>query len=97
MRALRLDVINSIRGGDRSFQWRRDKSAHQFGIGPDVNRIHGDRGDVAARILPNVEGLHRLQSGNQDHEADHHRQHRASNEKIGKRFHLIAVALPIYL
>src|SRR5207247_7455797 len=37
--ALRLDVIDPIGRGDRAFQWSRDKSAHQFRIRANVNRV----------------------------------------------------------
>src|SRR5207253_11284579 len=67
---------------------RRNKSADQFRIRSDVDSCHGDGGDVAARILANVDRLHRLQTGDENDEADHHCQHRPLDEKIGERFHV---------
>ena len=85
---LRLDVIDSVRGGDRALERRGDESAHQFRVRANVNGRHRDRRDIAARILANIDRLHRLQAGNENDEAHHDRQHRAFDEKIGKRFHL---------
>ena len=50
--------------------------------------VHGDRGDVAARILAHIDRLDRLQTGDENHEADYQRQDRAFDEKIGERFHV---------
>ena len=58
----------------------------KFSIRADVDGRHRDRGDIAARILAHVKRLHRLQSSDENHEADDHRQYRALDEKIGEDF-----------
>src|SRR6266700_3619728 len=80
VRALRLDVIDSVSCGDGTLEWRCDKSPNEFSIGADINCRYLDRGDVAARILAYVDRPHRLQTGDQDHKANHQRQHRALDE-----------------
>src|SRR5260370_38837176 len=58
-----------------------------FRIRPDVDGCHCDRGNIAARILANINRPHRLQAGDENDEADHHREDGTANKKIGKRFH----------
>ena len=85
---LRLDVIDPVRGRDRAFEGRGDKAADQFRIRADVNGRHRDRRDIAARILAHIDRFHRLQTGDENDKADHHREDRTANKKIGKRFHV---------
>ena len=55
LRALRLDVVDAVRGRDRTFQRRGNESANEFCIRADINRRHRDRSDIASRILPNID------------------------------------------
>ena len=45
---------------------------NEFCIRSDVDRRHRDRSNIAARILANVDRLHRLQAGDENDEAHHH-------------------------
>ena len=51
LQTLRLDVIDSVRRRDCTFQRGGDESTDQFCVGTDVDRRYRDRCDVAARIL----------------------------------------------
>ena len=91
LRALRLDVVDAVRSRHRALDRSSDKSPNEFGVSADVNRGHRDRGDVAARVLPHIQRLHRLQTGDEDDKANHHRQHRPFDKQIGKFHFLIRV------
>ena len=44
-------VIDALGAGDDPFQRRREETTHEVGVGSDVDRLHGNHGQVAARIL----------------------------------------------
>ncbi len=78
--AFRLDVINPVGAGDNPFQRRGDVAAHQVSVGADVGGFDRDHGDVAARVLPDVQRAVRLQPGQQDDQVDHRRHDRTADE-----------------
>src|SRR5260370_3964173 len=49
-----------------------------FRIRPDVDGCHCDRGNIAARILANINRPHRLQAGDENDEADHRSEEHTS-------------------
>src|SRR5204863_7337480 len=71
----------------------RKNTADQVRIRSDGDMCHRDCGDVAARMLATIDRLHRLQAGDENDEADHHRQHRPLDEKIGERLHFALWAM----
>ena len=83
---LRLEVIDTVGGGNGPFQRRGDEAAHQLGAGTGVDGGDRDHGVIAARILADIEGTDGLEPGNDDQQAGDHRQHRPLDKKIGE-FH----------
>ena len=79
-----LDVIDPLGGCDDPFQRCGKVPAHEIGIGTDVGGRHLDHRDVAAGILPHVQHADRLDTGQQDDQVDHKRQHGALDKEIGQ-------------
>src|SRR4029450_3438508 len=84
---LRLDVIDAVGRSDRALERRCNETANQLRVRADINSGDGDGCDITARILPNIQTAETSElrkkyrqygfgSGNKDHKADHHRQHR---------------------
>ena len=84
--ALRLDVIDAVGGRDGALQRGGDESAHQIGVGADIDGGDGDHRVLAAGILADIERADRLQPGNDDHEVDHQCEDGTADKKIGE-FH----------
>ena len=87
-----MDVIDAVGGRNGALQGGRDEPAHEFGIRADVDGRDGDDRVLAAGILTNVERTERLQASDDDHEADHHRENGAADEKVGE-FHSDGVVI----
>src|SRR5205823_2180152 len=68
--ALRLQVVDSVGGGDHALERRRDEAPHQVSVGADVGGGDGDGRVLAARILADVERADRLNAGDHDDEVD---------------------------
>jgi hypothetical protein len=81
--ALRFHVFDAVGGGDGALQRCGDEAAHQLGIGADVHGGDADRGVLAVRVLAHIEGLDRLQAGNDDDQVDHQGQDGTAYEEIG--------------
>ena len=79
-----LDIINALGCCDDPFQRRGEVAAHEIGIGTDVGGRHLNHSDVAAGILPHVQHSDRLDSGQQNDQVDHKRQHGALDKEIGQ-------------
>ena len=75
-RAARLQVFNAVGGGDGALERRGDEAAHQLGAGADIDGGDGDGGVFTARILADVERADGLETGDQNHQVHHQRQHR---------------------
>src|SRR5207245_11142150 len=83
-----LSVTDAVRALYSCSDVRLNISADQFRVCSGVDCCYGDRRNVAARVLANIDRLHRLQTGDENDETDHHRQHRPLDEKIGEGFHV---------
>ncbi len=84
----RFDEIDPVGAGNDALERRRDEAAHEVGVRADVGRRHGDVGKVAARVLPDAQRTDRLQTGDEDHQADDHRQDGAADEEVCE-FHVV--------
>ena len=93
-RTLRLDVVDAVRPRDNALQRRGDEPPHQIGTRADVDRGHGDRGVVAARVLAHVEAEQSLQSQHDDEQSDHGGHHGPLDEHIGERARSATPAAP---
>jgi hypothetical protein len=76
--ALRLDIVDAVGGGDGALQGGGNETTYQIGAGTDINGGHCHCGVFAARILADIEGADRLQTGDSDQQADHQGQYRAA-------------------
>ena len=92
--ALRLDVVDTVGGGDRALERSRDEAAHQVGVGADVDGPHAHGGALQLRILAHVQRADRLQPGDDDQHADDDRQHRPSQENVGELHGVSGSAVP---
>ena len=84
LRARRFHVVDAVGAGDHALERRRDEPAHEIRVRSHVHGRHRDHGDVAARVLPYAQRTDGLQAGDQDDQADHHREHRPPDEQVGK-------------
>ena len=78
-----LDVVDSLGCSDDPLEGSGDISPHQVGICPDIIRRHLDDGDVAPRILTDIQDMDRLEPRKQDDEVHHQRQNGALDKEIG--------------
>jgi hypothetical protein len=84
LRAGRLHVVDAVGACDDAFQRRGDETSHEVGVGADVHCCHANHCDITAGILPHAQGANRLQAGDEDHQVDDERQHRALDEQVGE-------------
>ena len=78
-----LHVVDALGARDDPFQGRREEAAHEVGVRADVDRLHADDRQIAARILPHVERVDRLVARQQDDEVDDDGQHGPADEQVG--------------
>ncbi len=90
LRARRLHVIDAVGAGDHPLERRRDEAADEVGIRADVRRRDADDRDIAARVLADAQGADRLEAGDQNHQADDDREHRAPDEDVGEPHQLFS-------
>ena len=82
--ALRLDVFDSVGGGDHALERRGDEAPHQIGGGADVGGGDGDGRVLAARVLAHVQRADGLHARDDDQEIDDDREDRPPDEEIGE-------------
>ena len=80
----RGQVIDALGGRHRLRDRRRDKALHQIGRSAGVERRDCDRRVRQLRVLADLQAGHRLETDQQDQQADHQRQHRPADEDVGK-------------
>src|SRR5262249_36071255 len=79
-----LEVVDAVGARDHALEGGRDEAAHEIGVRTDVGRRHRHDRDVALRVLPDAERTNRLEPGDEDDEARHHRQYGPLDEQIGE-------------
>ena len=90
--ARRLHVVDTVGAGDDALQRSGDKSAYQVGVCAHVNRRNRHHRDVAARVLTHTQRANGLQPGDQDNQADDHREDGSFDKQI-RELHLAVLGL----
>ncbi|MNQ54750.1 hypothetical protein D3C85_688230 [compost metagenome] len=77
-------VVDAFGTRQALLQGLGDVALNGFGVGPGVSRGDGDQGVFHLWILAQLQLAPGLEAQQHDQQADHGREHRAADERVGK-------------